>query len=39
MNVRLHKKGHKFTMNEMDNKREFAGIIPRQSTCGPPKRP
>ena len=39
MNVRLHKKGHKFTMNEPDNKREFAGIIPRQSTCGPPKRP
>jgi hypothetical protein len=38
MNVRLHKKGGKLTTNGPDDKREFAGIIPRQSTCGPPKR-
>jgi hypothetical protein len=29
MDVRLHKKGHKLTMNAPDDKTEFAGITRR----------
>ena len=39
MNGRLHKKDGKPIRKSLYDKREFAGIIPRQSTCGPPKRP
>jgi hypothetical protein len=39
MNFRLHKKGRKLTMNEPDDKGEFAAAIRRQSTCGLPKPP